>query len=60
MGDSESIWTWGAASSFLIGFIIFFIWNFFMLKQEEKKYWYHGLAAYIITICAFLFFFQYM
>ncbi|WP_153727405.1 hypothetical protein [Salinibacillus xinjiangensis] len=60
MGQSESILSWKASASFLIGIFIFGIWNYFMIRRHSKKYWGQGLFTYVGTILLFVLLFQFI
>ncbi|TCT26836.1 hypothetical protein EDD68_101189 [Melghiribacillus thermohalophilus] len=57
MEQGESILSWKAALSLIVGIIVFFIWNYFMLRKEVKKYWYHSIGFYFGTLLIFILFF---
>ncbi len=45
---------------FIIGFVVYIIWNYFMLKMHHKKYWIHSITTFLGTIILFFFMFQFV
>ncbi|WP_343840974.1 hypothetical protein [Salinibacillus aidingensis] len=58
MGDTETILSWKASTSFLTGVLLFAVWNYFMIRNHDRKYWGHSAFTYLATILLFILLFQ--
>ncbi|MBO8155300.1 MAG: hypothetical protein H0Z32_02465 [Bacillaceae bacterium] len=57
MEQGGSIFSLKASASFIAGASVFLIWNYFMLRKEDSKYWYHSIGFYVGTVLIFILFF---